>query len=51
MTVLGESLSLGWLFSLTFGKGILMSSLAPFKGVQIPNYGKFQNAESRIHRV
>ena len=40
-----------FLFSLTFGKGILMSSLAPFKGVRIPEYGKFRNAESRIHRV
>ena len=36
---------------LTFGKGILMSSVAPLKGVRIPESGKFRNVESRIHRV
>ena len=41
---------LSLLYLLTFGKGILMSSVAPFKGIRIPESGKSRNAESRIHR-
>ena len=42
---------LSLLYLLTVGKGILMSSVAPFKGIRIPESGKSRNAESRIHRV